>query len=107
MFTRIVFAPAILGGKPCIKGTRISVEMILEWVASGASRDDIMMSYPQLMADDVDEAIRYAETAIQSLDSIDDDFLIDELLASNPEFQSLVAKSKTGRRKPFNSGTSG
>jgi uncharacterized protein (DUF433 family) len=37
MFTRIVSNLAILGGKPCIKGTRISVEMILEWVASGAA----------------------------------------------------------------------
>ena len=45
MFTRIVSNPAILGGKPYIKGTRISVEMILEWVASGASRDDIVKSY--------------------------------------------------------------
>ena len=47
MFTRIVSNPAILAGKPCIKGTRISVEMILEWVASGASRNDIVNSYPR------------------------------------------------------------
>ena len=48
MFTRIVSNPAILGGKPCIKGTRISVEMILEWVASGASRDDILRALEAL-----------------------------------------------------------
>ena len=48
MFSRLVFDPAILGGKAGIKGTRISVEMILEWVASGASRHDIVKSYPQL-----------------------------------------------------------
>ena len=64
MFPRIVSDPAILGGKPCIKGTRISVEMILEWVASGASRDDIVRSYPTLTADDVEEALRYAAQSL-------------------------------------------
>lgn len=39
--------------------------------------------------------------AIQSLESDDNDSLIDELLASNPEFQALVAKSKASPRKPF------
>ena len=39
--------------------------------------------------------------AIQSLDPQEDDSLVDELLASNPKFQALVAKSKAGSRKPF------
>ena len=39
--------------------------------------------------------------AIQSLDPSEDDSLVDELLASNPEFQELVAKSKASPRKPF------
>jgi predicted neuraminidase len=39
--------------------------------------------------------------AIQSLDATEDDSLVDELLQSNPDFQALVAKSKTGNRKPF------
>lgn len=60
MFTRLAFDPAILGGKPCIKGTRISVDMILEWLASGASRDDIVKSYPQLTSEDVEEALNFA-----------------------------------------------
>jgi uncharacterized protein (DUF433 family) len=60
MFSRIVCNPAILGGKRCIKGTRISVEFILELVASGASRDDVLQSYPHLTAEDVEEALRYA-----------------------------------------------
>jgi len=60
MFTRIVCNPDVLGGKPCIKGTRISVEFILELAASGASRDDILRAYPHLIADDVEEAMRYA-----------------------------------------------
>ena len=60
MFMHIVSDPAVLGGKPCIKGTRISVEMVLEWVASGASRDDIVKSYPQLTAEGVEDALNFA-----------------------------------------------
>lgn len=40
--------PDLLGGKPCIQGTRLSVEFIRELVASGASREQIIASYPQL-----------------------------------------------------------
>lgn len=58
--SRIVSNPQIFGGKPCIRGTRISIEMILEWIASGASRDDVLRNYPQLSADDIEEALRYA-----------------------------------------------
>jgi len=60
MFERIVCDASVLGGKPCIKGTRISVEFLLELVASGASRDDIVRSYPDLAPADVEEALRYA-----------------------------------------------
>lgn len=60
MFNRIVCNPDILGGKPCIRGTRISVEFILELVASGAGRDDILLTYPDLVGEDVEEALRYA-----------------------------------------------
>jgi len=54
----------ILGGKPCVQGTRISVEMIQEWMASGASRDEIVRSYPHLSADDVEKALRYAAQSV-------------------------------------------
>ena len=50
----------ILGGKPCIKGTRISVEFILELVASGASIGDILENYPHLPELGVKQAIQYA-----------------------------------------------
>ena len=66
MFTRIVSDPAIFGGKPCIKGTRISVEMFLEWVASGANRDDIVKSYPQLTSADVEEALNFAAQTLSN-----------------------------------------
>jgi uncharacterized protein (DUF433 family) len=60
MFARITSNPGILHGKPCIKGTRLSVEFILELLASGATRDDIVRGYPELSEEDVEEAIRYA-----------------------------------------------
>ena len=60
MFSRITATPGVLRGKPCIKGTRISVEFLLELIASGATRDDILREYPHLAAEDVEEALRYA-----------------------------------------------
>ena len=60
MFDRITSKAEILGGKPVIRETRISVEMILEWVASGATRDDILKKHPHLTAEDVDQAVEYA-----------------------------------------------
>lgn len=60
MFKLITSSPDILGGKPCIRGTRISVEFILELIASGATREDVLKAYPQLTAEAVEEAIRYA-----------------------------------------------
>ena len=66
MFDRIVSDPAILGGKPIIKGTRISVEMVMEWIASGASRDDVLKKHSHLSAEDVQQAIGYAAQAVQN-----------------------------------------
>lgn len=60
MFDRITADPDILGGKPCIKGTRISVDFLLELIAQGASREDILKAYPHLSAEDVEQAVRYA-----------------------------------------------
>ena len=66
MFDRIVSDPGILGGKPCVKGTRISVEFILELVASGAGRDEIVKSYPHLEPKDVEQAVQYAAESLKS-----------------------------------------
>lgn len=65
MYTRIVSDPAVLGGKPTIKGTRISVEFLLELFASGGARADVLKSYPHLTAEDVDEALRYAADVLK------------------------------------------
>lgn len=66
MFARIVSNPAILGGKPVIKGTRISVELILEWMASGASRDEIVARHPHLSAEDVEQALAFAASSFKN-----------------------------------------
>lgn len=60
MFDRIVSNSEILGGKPCIKGTRISVEFILELFAGGASQADILREYPHLTMADLEQALRYS-----------------------------------------------
>lgn len=66
MFDRITANPAILGGKPIVRGTRISVEIILEWIASGATRDDIVRKHPHLTLIDVEQALAYAAAAIRN-----------------------------------------
>lgn len=66
MFDRITANPAILGGKPIIKGTRISVELILEWMASGASRDEIVQQHDHLTVADVEQALAYAASVLKN-----------------------------------------
>ncbi len=64
MFDRISTDPAILAGKAVIKGTRISVEFLLELAASGASRADIINRYPQLTNEDVEQAFLFAGKSV-------------------------------------------
>ncbi len=66
MFDHIVSDPQVLGGKPCIKGTRISVELLLELVAQGAGREDILKAYPHLTTEDVEQAMRYASRFLEN-----------------------------------------
>ena len=58
--SRITVNPDILAGKPIIKGTRISVEFILELLANGWTDEAIMENYPQLKKEDIQAALRYA-----------------------------------------------
>jgi uncharacterized protein (DUF433 family) len=53
-FSRITHDPAVLGGKPCIRGLRISVSTIVGLVASGVSRERILAAYPLLEGSDID-----------------------------------------------------
>ncbi len=57
---RIVEDPAILAGKPVIRGTRLAVEFILELLASGQSESEILTNYPGLSRDDILACLSYA-----------------------------------------------
>ena len=65
-FNKIVSNTDILGGKPCIAGTRISIEIILEWIASGASIDEIISKYSYLTKEAVTQAIMYAANFVEN-----------------------------------------
>ena len=62
----IVSEVGILGGKPCIRGTRISVEFVLEILASGAEREAILRGYPQITPEGLDAALRYAARSLRN-----------------------------------------
>ena len=57
---RITVNPAILGGKPIIRGTRLSVEFILDLLASDVSEAEILADYPHIIKDDIHACLRYA-----------------------------------------------
>jgi len=57
---RITFDPNVMGGKPCIRGMRVTVGTVVGLVASGYSNADILKAYPYLEADDIREALAYA-----------------------------------------------
>lgn len=66
MFDRIEYRPDRLGGKPCVRGTRISVEFILDLIASGGTREAIVAAYPQLTIEDFEQAVRYAAESLRN-----------------------------------------
>lgn len=59
-FDRITHDPSVMGGKPCIRGLRVPVGMVLGLLASGYSRERILQAYPYLHAEDIDAALAYA-----------------------------------------------
>jgi uncharacterized protein (DUF433 family) len=63
---RISSNPAVLAGKPCVAGTRISVEFILEALASGAGREQFLRAYPQVTAEGLAAALEYAARSMKN-----------------------------------------
>lgn len=57
---RITFSPDILGGKACIRGMRVSVSLIVNLVANGLSRQEIIEQYPYIEDEDITQALKYA-----------------------------------------------
>jgi uncharacterized protein (DUF433 family) len=64
-FTRITVHPDQMGGVPCVRGLRIPVATVVGMIADGMSEAEIVAAYPDLEADDVREAIRYAAEAVR------------------------------------------
>ena len=62
---RISADPAVMMGKPCIRGTRITVELILRKLGAGRSVADILAAYPQLSSEDVLAALAFAADYMQ------------------------------------------
>lgn len=58
--TRITFDPQVMGGKPCIRGMRVTVGMIVGLIATGQTKENILRLYPYLEPEDIDEALSYA-----------------------------------------------
>jgi len=57
---RITFDPAVMGGRPCIRGLRVTAGTIVGLLASGHSREEILQLYPYLEPEDIDESLAYA-----------------------------------------------
>lgn len=57
---RIAVDPAVCGGQPCIRGTRVPVHVVLGFLAAGDTVDDVLREYPQLHREDVLGALAYA-----------------------------------------------
>ena len=59
LLERISLDPRICGGKPCIRGTRIWVSLILDFLSDGATEADLLAEYPQLAPEDISAAFAY------------------------------------------------
>ena len=57
---RITFDPQVMGGKPCIRGLRVTVGMIVGLIAANRSREEILSAYPYLEEADITQALQYA-----------------------------------------------
>lgn len=66
--TRITFDPHVMGGKPCIRGMRVTVGTVVGLVASGYSVSEIVAAYPYLEAEDIWQALTYAAWRVEEVD---------------------------------------
>ncbi len=57
---RISQSPGVMGGRPCIRGMRVTVGMLLRQMAAGASVDELLREYPYLEREDIAQALKYA-----------------------------------------------
>jgi uncharacterized protein (DUF433 family) len=62
---RITIDPAVCGGRPCIRGLRIRVKDVLDLLAAGAAREEILEDYPYLEPADIDAVLEFAARALR------------------------------------------
>lgn len=67
---RITLNPAVMGGKPCIRGMRVTVGMILGLLANRVSREQILAEYPYLEDADIDAALEYAAWRVEEREDV-------------------------------------
>lgn len=67
--TRITFDPQVMGGKPCIRGMRVTVGTIVGLVAAGHSTAEILQAYPYLEEEDVRQALAYAAWRAEEIEA--------------------------------------
>ena len=65
---RITFNPEVMGGKPCIRGLRVTVGTIVGLIAAGRTKDEILKLYPYLEPEDIDQALAYAAWRVEEID---------------------------------------
>ena len=65
VFQRITHDPRVMGGKPCIRGLRITVSAVMKLLAAGYSHERILQSYPELELKDFDDILSYAAWRLQ------------------------------------------
>lgn len=65
---RITRNPEVMGGKPCIRGTRVTVGTILGLLASGHGEEEILDAYPYLEIEDIREALSYAAWRLEEIE---------------------------------------
>ena len=64
-FERITQNPSVMGGKPCIRGMRVTVGMIVGQIGAGVSVEELLSDYPYLEREDIMQALRYAAVLAQ------------------------------------------
>ena len=60
MLDRVTQNPSVMGGKPCIRGMRVTVGMVVSQIGAGNNVDDLLRDYPYLEREDVYQALKYA-----------------------------------------------
>ena len=67
--TRITLDPNLMGGKPCIRGMRVTVGMIVGLLATGHTKEDVLKLYPYLEPADLNEALAYAAWRVEEIEA--------------------------------------